>query len=183
LVTRIRVASLMPSPEHWRLFQALGDDAAYLDIETSDDVVGFAGISAIGVSLTTSRRTGAIASFSFGLPLQMAPDAWPIARFQTGFPRFSAILIASEQTFVATVLAPTALWWISGVNTPAPSAVKTALKCGVITAPAILLALSFCASVRRCISITRPICVRALPSPAFLSMVLKATPYSALRWE
>jgi uncharacterized protein YprB with RNaseH-like and TPR domain len=44
-----RLASLMPSREQWRLFEAFADDAAYLDIETSDDVVGFAGISAIGV--------------------------------------------------------------------------------------------------------------------------------------
>jgi uncharacterized protein len=43
------LASLLPSGEHWRLFDAFGGDAAYLDIETSDDVVGFAGISAIGV--------------------------------------------------------------------------------------------------------------------------------------
>ena len=39
----------MPSREHWRLFDAFADGAAYLDIETSDDVVGFAGISAIGL--------------------------------------------------------------------------------------------------------------------------------------
>jgi len=44
-----RLAALLPSGEHWRLFDAFGTDAAYLDIETSDDVVGFAGISAIGV--------------------------------------------------------------------------------------------------------------------------------------
>jgi uncharacterized protein YprB with RNaseH-like and TPR domain len=44
-----RLAALLPSREHWRLFAAFADDAAYLDIETSDDVVGFAGISAIGV--------------------------------------------------------------------------------------------------------------------------------------
>ena len=44
-----RLASLLPSGEHWRLFDAFGADAAYLDIETSDDVVGFAGISAIGI--------------------------------------------------------------------------------------------------------------------------------------
>jgi uncharacterized protein len=44
-----RLAALLPSAEHWRLFDAFGSDAAYLDIETSDDVVGFAGISAIGV--------------------------------------------------------------------------------------------------------------------------------------
>jgi hypothetical protein len=44
-----RLAALLPSAEHWRLFDAFGGDAAYLDIETSDDVVGFAGISAIGV--------------------------------------------------------------------------------------------------------------------------------------
>ncbi|HEX9102854.1 MAG TPA: ribonuclease H-like domain-containing protein [Polyangia bacterium] len=44
-----RLAALVPARERWRLFAAFGDDAAYLDIETSDDVVGFAGISAIGV--------------------------------------------------------------------------------------------------------------------------------------
>jgi len=44
-----RLAALIPSGEHWRLFGELGADAAYLDIETSDDVVGYAGISAIGV--------------------------------------------------------------------------------------------------------------------------------------
>jgi uncharacterized protein len=44
-----RLASLLPAREHWRLFGAFGDDAAYLDIETSDDVVGHEGISAIGV--------------------------------------------------------------------------------------------------------------------------------------
>jgi uncharacterized protein YprB with RNaseH-like and TPR domain len=44
-----RVAALLPTREHWRLFAHFGDDAAYLDIETSDDVVGHAGISAIGV--------------------------------------------------------------------------------------------------------------------------------------
>jgi hypothetical protein len=40
---------MLPAREHWRLFHAFGADAAYLDIETSDDVVGFAGISAIGI--------------------------------------------------------------------------------------------------------------------------------------
>lgn len=44
-----RLAILLPSGEHWRLFGELGADAAYLDIETSDDVVGYEGISAIGV--------------------------------------------------------------------------------------------------------------------------------------
>ncbi len=44
-----RLAALLPAREHWRLFDAFGADAAYLDIETSDDVVGHAGISAIGV--------------------------------------------------------------------------------------------------------------------------------------
>ena len=42
------LAALLPAREHWRLFHSFGADAAYLDIETSDDVVGFAGISAIG---------------------------------------------------------------------------------------------------------------------------------------
>ena len=40
-----RLAALLPSREHWRLFPAFGDGAAYLDIETGDD----GGISAIGV--------------------------------------------------------------------------------------------------------------------------------------
>jgi hypothetical protein len=44
-----RLAALLPPGEHWRLFGAFGDDAAYLDIETGDDVVGFEGISAIGL--------------------------------------------------------------------------------------------------------------------------------------
>jgi hypothetical protein len=44
-----RLASLLPSGEHWRLFATFGEGATYLDIETSDDVVGFAGISAIGM--------------------------------------------------------------------------------------------------------------------------------------
>ncbi len=44
-----RLAALLPRGEHWRLFADFGDDAAYLDIETSDDVVGFGGISAIGL--------------------------------------------------------------------------------------------------------------------------------------
>jgi hypothetical protein len=43
------LAARLPSREHWRLFSAFGAGAAYLDIETSDDTVGFAGISAIGV--------------------------------------------------------------------------------------------------------------------------------------
>jgi uncharacterized protein len=43
------LASLLPTAEHWRLFAAFGDGAAYLDIETGDDDVAFAGISAIGI--------------------------------------------------------------------------------------------------------------------------------------
>lgn len=43
------LAALLPSREHWRLFGAFGAEAAYLDIETGDDAVEFAGISAIGV--------------------------------------------------------------------------------------------------------------------------------------
>src|SRR5687767_11129821 len=42
------LATLLPQGEHWRLFDTFGDDATYLDIETSGDVVGFEGISAIG---------------------------------------------------------------------------------------------------------------------------------------
>src|SRR6187549_1820549 len=44
-----QLAEQLPSAQHWRLFEAFGEDAAYLDIETSDDVVGCAGISAIGI--------------------------------------------------------------------------------------------------------------------------------------
>jgi len=40
---------VLPASEHWRLFDAFGADAAYLDIETSDDVWGRQGISAIGI--------------------------------------------------------------------------------------------------------------------------------------
>jgi len=43
------LASLLPSREHWRLCEAFAEDAVYLDIETSDDAVEYAGISAIGV--------------------------------------------------------------------------------------------------------------------------------------
>lgn len=43
-----RLAATLPSSEHWRLFDAFGDHAAYLDIETGDDVWGREGISAIG---------------------------------------------------------------------------------------------------------------------------------------
>ena len=42
------LAAVFPAAEHWRLFGAFGDDAAYLDIETGDDVWGCEGISAIG---------------------------------------------------------------------------------------------------------------------------------------
>lgn len=44
-----RLAALVPSCEHWRLLGELGSSAGYLDIETSDDAVAFAGISAIGL--------------------------------------------------------------------------------------------------------------------------------------
>ena len=43
------LARLLPPEEHWRLFGEFPDDAAYLDIETSDDTVGAGFISAIGV--------------------------------------------------------------------------------------------------------------------------------------
>ena len=44
-----RLAGLLPVAERWRLLGAFGDGAAYLDIETGDDVWGREGISAIGV--------------------------------------------------------------------------------------------------------------------------------------
>ncbi|HEY4186643.1 MAG TPA: ribonuclease H-like domain-containing protein [Polyangia bacterium] len=43
-----RLAAALPIAERWRLFASFGDDAAYLDIETSDDVWGQQYISAIG---------------------------------------------------------------------------------------------------------------------------------------
>jgi hypothetical protein len=43
-----RLAFVLPAAEHWRLFDAFGDGAAYLDIETGDDAWGCEGISAIG---------------------------------------------------------------------------------------------------------------------------------------
>lgn len=43
------LAGMVPAGEHWRLFADFGDGAAYLDIETGDDDVRFAGISAIGI--------------------------------------------------------------------------------------------------------------------------------------
>ena len=39
---------MLPGGEHWRMLSAFAGDAAYLDIETGDDDVAFAGISAIG---------------------------------------------------------------------------------------------------------------------------------------
>lgn len=65
-----RLASLLPSREHWRLFEAFADGAAYLDIETSDDVVGFAGISAIGM---LDRRGPRL--LLAGRDLHLFPDA------------------------------------------------------------------------------------------------------------
>jgi uncharacterized protein len=44
-----RLAAMLPPGEHWRLFGDFADGAAYLDIETGDDDVAFAGISAIGI--------------------------------------------------------------------------------------------------------------------------------------
>ncbi len=44
-----RLAAALPASEQWRLFEAFGADAAYLDIETGDDVWGRQGISAIGI--------------------------------------------------------------------------------------------------------------------------------------
>lgn len=43
------LAELLPPEEHWRLFGEFAEQAAYLDIETSDDAVGAGFLSAIGV--------------------------------------------------------------------------------------------------------------------------------------
>ncbi len=44
-----RLAALLPPAEHWRLLGQFETEAAYLDIETSDDAVDTCFISAIGV--------------------------------------------------------------------------------------------------------------------------------------
>jgi uncharacterized protein YprB with RNaseH-like and TPR domain len=44
-----RLAAALPASQHWRLFEAFGAEAAYLDIETGDDVWGRQSISAIGI--------------------------------------------------------------------------------------------------------------------------------------
>jgi uncharacterized protein YprB with RNaseH-like and TPR domain len=44
-----QLAQQLPVAEHWRLFPEFGADAAYLDIETSDDAVGACAISAVGI--------------------------------------------------------------------------------------------------------------------------------------
>jgi uncharacterized protein YprB with RNaseH-like and TPR domain len=51
-----RLAALLPPEEHWRLYEAFGAGAAYLDIETCDDTVGCEGISAIGFLDRTGPR-------------------------------------------------------------------------------------------------------------------------------
>jgi uncharacterized protein YprB with RNaseH-like and TPR domain len=43
-----RLSAALPPSEQWRLFDAFGADAAYLDIETGDDAWGHESISAIG---------------------------------------------------------------------------------------------------------------------------------------
>jgi uncharacterized protein YprB with RNaseH-like and TPR domain len=71
-----RVAALLPAREHWRLYAAFAADAAYLDIETSDDVIGHAGISAIGVLDAHGPR-----QFLAGRDLDDFPAAaraWPL---------------------------------------------------------------------------------------------------------
>jgi uncharacterized protein YprB with RNaseH-like and TPR domain len=51
-----RLAELLPSAEHWRLYSAFARGAAYLDIETSDDAVGACAISAVGILDQTGPR-------------------------------------------------------------------------------------------------------------------------------
>jgi uncharacterized protein YprB with RNaseH-like and TPR domain len=43
------LASMLPARERWRLLPYFSDQALYLDIETGDDDVAYAGISAIGL--------------------------------------------------------------------------------------------------------------------------------------
>jgi len=65
-----QLATMLPPGEHWRLFAEFGDDAAYLDIETSDDDVAFAGISAIGILDRQGPRI-----FLAGRDLHLFPQA------------------------------------------------------------------------------------------------------------
>jgi uncharacterized protein len=65
-----RLARMLPPGERWRMFADFGDDAAYLDIETSDDDVAFAGISAIGIYDRDGPRI-----FLAGRDLHLFPQA------------------------------------------------------------------------------------------------------------
>jgi uncharacterized protein len=71
-----RLARLLPSGEHWRLLEAFGEDAAFLDIETGDEVFGRQSISAIGVLDRDGPRI-----FLAGRDLDAFPEAaraWPL---------------------------------------------------------------------------------------------------------
>jgi uncharacterized protein len=63
------LAAALPAAEHWRLFESFGDDAAYLDIETGDDVWGRESISAIGFLDRNGPRL-----LLAGRDLQLFPD-------------------------------------------------------------------------------------------------------------
>ncbi|HET6148279.1 MAG TPA: ribonuclease H-like domain-containing protein [Polyangia bacterium] len=64
------LARMLPPGERWRMFADFGDGAAYLDIETSDDDVAFAGISAIGICDRDGPRI-----FLAGRDLHLFPQA------------------------------------------------------------------------------------------------------------
>src|SRR3954452_23687545 len=71
-----RLARRLKTTEHWRLLATFGDEAAYLDIETGDDVWGREGISAIGVLDRDGPRL-----FLAGRDLDQFPRrarAWPL---------------------------------------------------------------------------------------------------------
>jgi uncharacterized protein YprB with RNaseH-like and TPR domain len=71
-----RLARGLKTTEHWRLLGTFGGEAAYLDIETGDDVWGREGISAIGVLDRDGPRL-----FLAGRDLDEFPRrarAWPL---------------------------------------------------------------------------------------------------------
>jgi uncharacterized protein YprB with RNaseH-like and TPR domain len=71
-----RLARRLKSTEHWQLLREFGDCAAYLDIETGDDVWGREGISCIGVLDRDGPRL-----FLAGRDLDEFPRrarAWPL---------------------------------------------------------------------------------------------------------
>ena len=70
-----RLANALPRSEHWRLFESFGADAAYLDIETGDDVWGRESISAIGFSTV---RPAILVGRARSAPVSRAGHRWKV---------------------------------------------------------------------------------------------------------